>query len=389
MNNSKLITKNLIGRPYWQAPILASRVDCKNSVAHNLAAAKAIESACGIEISSQTKKLRELILAASIIQNHTKDLYFNILPAMIETDSVFELNDKHKAIFEDAVLLQKFADQILISFTGRLIHPITSVAGGFKFGDGDVSPQREASPWHKILEPSIQIIEAADRTLRLFTSLNTAGDISPQREVSPKPDYAALHLTDDYAFYDGEIWTEGGKVYSDVNLNEFAHLLSFPRRRESRKNRMDPRASLSSRIAEPEDDKEISNNILAGPLARYNLSQSHFDKQMRKKLTEFGIGTRLENPFGLTMAKIIENYYFVILSIKILNHFVEGGIEDEHIIPPRLSVANGTLSVPPKKFSSGISACESADGTVVHSCELDKDGIIVKYEIFTPTDIPY
>ncbi|MDO8444233.1 MAG: hypothetical protein Q7S80_01865 [bacterium] len=358
MQNNKLIATNLIGRPYWQAPIMAARIDCDNSVAHNIAAAKAIESACRIEVSSQTKKLRELILAAEIIKNHTFDLYFDVLPDFLGLDSASELSKNHPDLYKNATKLQKFTDQILISVGGRAIHPITSVVGGFKSYpthlDGDVSLQREASP-----------DMLAAETLRLFSSFDL-----PVSKL--QPDFAALHMDKEYACYDGEIWTSKGELYTEDKFLEFAHEQSFPPcirvrdklRRESMKRRMDPRASLSSHTAEPEDDKAI----VVGALARYNLNQSHFDEKTKKILSELKIEKKIENPTALILAKAIEIYYFVILSIEILSHSAKAGIKDEHVIPPR-------------KFSSGSSAVESASGIVVHSCELDKDGIILKYEI--------
>jgi len=329
MNNSKLIAKNLIGRTYWQAPIVATRIGILDSVAHNLAAVKAIESACGIEISSQTKKLRELMLAANIIKNHTQNLYFNVLPDFLGLDSGSELSLAHPDLFKNVVKLQEFTDQILISIGGRIVHPITSVAGGFK------SYPKE-NGLRVTSELSNQMIATARKTLDLFASLDL-----PISE--PKLDFAALHMDREYAFYDGEIWTSKGDLYTEDKFLEFAHV-------------------LSSRTVE---------RITTGPLARYNLNQSHFDTKTKELLDELKIGKKIENPSEIILARAIEIYYFVILSAEILNHFVKDGIKNEHIIPPQ-------------KFSSGLSAIESSDGIIIHYCKLNKDGTIEKYEIFTP-----
>lgn len=341
MNNSKLIATNLIGRPYWQAPIMAARIDCDNSVAHNLTAVKAIESACGIEVSSQTKKLRELILAAEIIKNHTIHLYFEVLPEFLGLSSSDELAKLHPELFRDAVDLEHFANNILATIGGRATHPITSVVGGFKsysnfqfVFNGDVSPRREASP---LRGTNVD----ATKTLRLFSSFDL-----PVSES--KSYFAALHLDNDYAFYNGEIWTSKGDVYTADRFLEFADKWGC----------FSPKRSVPMTI---------------GSLARYNLNQSHFNKEIKGLLSELNIEKKLLNPAEVILAKAIEIYYFVILSVDLLDYFGKARTKDEHVIPPR-------------KFSAGSSAVESADGIIIHHYELDKAGMIVRCEIFTPND---
>lgn len=342
MNNFKLIAKSLIGRPYWQALILASRIDSRDSIAHHLATAKMIESACDIEISDQTQKLRELMLAAEIIKNHTSDLFFRVLPSFLNFDSKSELSRLHPGLFSDAVELQKFTDKILTIVGGRSIHPIASVAGGFK-------SQPKKSQLREIMADSAQIIETALRTLRLFAGLNLP-------KTDPIGDFAALHKNNSYAYYNGEIWTGKGEVYTANRFLEFA----------DKWGHFSPKRSIP---------------LATGALARYNLGQSHFDPSVKKTLTEMKIAKKMSKKSEITLAKAIENYYFVILCIQILSDFVKNGPVKEYVVPPRLSVANGTLSILPQKFSSGTSAVESANGIVIHSCELDKNGIILKYKI--------
>lgn len=336
MNNSKLIAKNLIGRPYWQAPIMAARIDRRSSIVHNLATVKVIESACGIEISSQTKKLRDLMLAAEIIKNHTNNLYFNNLPDFLGLKSASELSKMHPELFNNAVALREYANRILIAIGGRAMHPITSVAGGFKsypeFLEGD------------------EIISTAEKTLRLFAGLNLP-------KSAPIGDFAALHENNCYAFYDGEIWTSAGELITKDNFIKFADQEFY--------------CSSGSEKFSHSSDKCSKNKILTGPLARYNLNQSHFDEPTRKILTELKVEKSLPNSAQSVLASAVELYYFVTQSTKILGDFVKDGVTKEHILPPR-------------KFSSGVSAVESADGIVIHSCELDLDGIIEKYEILTP-----
>jgi len=318
---NQLISKNLIGRPYWQAPILAARVEAKNCIAHHLVAIKAIESACNIKVSTQTVNLRKLLLAAEFIKNHTLYLYEAILPTFLDLETVSELAKMHPEIYHCALALTQFTDQILISIGGRVFYPITSVVSGFK-------SHPNKSELKQFVASNENLATFADQTLRLFAGLKLQAEKS-------KTDFVALHQNDEYAFYDGEIWTSAGEI---ITRDKFEKLVKY------------------------------SNKKTFGALARYNLSQSHLDAHTKKLLSELKVEKNLSGQSGEMLAAATELNYFITLSMNLLEKLARDGVKPEHILPPQ-------------KFSTGSAVIESAGGAIIHSCELDKNGIILKYEI--------
>ncbi|PIS07944.1 hypothetical protein COT78_00880 [Candidatus Berkelbacteria bacterium CG10_big_fil_rev_8_21_14_0_10_43_13] len=325
MSNSTLIEKKLIGRPYWQAPILTARINVKNNIAHSLAAVKAIESACNIQVSTQTKKLRQLLLIAEFIKNHTKKLYHEILPDFLDLETVSEIAKLHPEIYHNAINLIDFSNQILTLIGGRTLYSIANVTGGFK-------SYPTKSEFKQLAVQTDNLIVTARQTLNLCVSLKLQSE-------KLNGDFAALHANNDYAYYDGEIWTDAGKLFTQDDFQKFAQ------------------SNL---------DKTVF-----GPIARYNLSQSHFDTTTKNLIDELKIKKQFQSISDNIIATAIELNFFVGSSIKIIDGFSNLGPVREHIIPPR-------------SFSIGTAAIESAGGTIIHHCELDKDGIITKYEIFIP-----
>lgn len=110
---ARLIEGLLIGRNYDEAPIITSRICGICPVVHNICSLKAMENALGIKISKQTKLLRELLLYAQIIQSHTLHLF------MISGD-------------KKIIPIRDFINKFLEIITGRAIHPLTTMIGGFR-----------------------------------------------------------------------------------------------------------------------------------------------------------------------------------------------------------------------------------------------------------------
>jgi sulfhydrogenase subunit alpha len=69
----------LVGRRYFEVPIVVSRICGICPVPHILGACTALENALNVKVSEQTVLLRKLLLAANIIYSHTLHLFFPFL----------------------------------------------------------------------------------------------------------------------------------------------------------------------------------------------------------------------------------------------------------------------------------------------------------------------
>jgi len=88
----------LVGRRYFEVPIVVSRICGICPVPHILAACIALENALNVKVSEQTILLRKLLLAANIIHSHTLHLFFLSLPDFFNIENDLEFLKKFKKI---------------------------------------------------------------------------------------------------------------------------------------------------------------------------------------------------------------------------------------------------------------------------------------------------
>lgn len=340
LENDRFVEKILFGRKYYEAPIITSRICGICPTIHNITSTKAIESACGITPSEQTKQLRKLMLCGQMIQSHSLHLYLLVLPDFVGVNSSFELQKNHPDLFKNAINLKQYADSIIEIIGGRAVHPITNVVGGFK-------KFPEINRLKKLLIESENILKIAQKTVSLFNSFKYP-------IVEHKLIYSALSSEKDYAYYDGKIKTTSGINFEANNYKRyiFEELKPYTRAKFG---------TLRGKT------------MLVGASSRINLNKKFLGKETHELMLEAGIKKYFNNPFDNIIAQAIENYFFVVESQNLLKYFIKEGIDTKEPIK--------TISV----FKSGTSACEAPRGTLFHYYELDKEGIITKCDIITPT----
>jgi len=340
LENDRFVEKILVGRKYWEAPIITSRICGICPTIHNVTATKAIEAACGIEVTEQTKTLRKLMLAGQMIQSHSLHLYLLVLPDFVGASSSFELQKNHPDLFKNAIELKRYADKIIETIGGRAVHPIASVPGGFKS-----YPTKDKLK--ELVEISAKVLEIAKQTLLLFKSFKYP-------KVERDMIYSALESKGEYPFYEGDIRASKRKSFAPEHYSEYI----IERLKPYTKAKF---ATLKGKT------------IMVGAMARLNLnSDKLISKSVSQLISDLKIKFPFTNPFDNVIAQAIENYYFVELSIEILRKLIRDGVKKEELVEP-------------KKFGKGTSACEAPRGTLFHYYELDKEGFIKKCDIITPT----
>lgn len=340
--SERYIEKILLGKSYLEAPIITSRICGLSSVSNSLTACKAIENATNISVGNQTKLLRELLLAAEIIKNHTNLLHQIILPRFIGADDFTALEKDHPQIFDNALALNDFACDILKAVGGRATHPITVVPGGFlAFPHVDTLKQ--------IAENQSEISAIAEKTIKLF-----AGFHYPQQKI--KSNFMALHSKGSYSLYDGDIWISNGIDFPASELKNNILLEHLPD------------AGAKAVFIK-------GHYTVSGPLSRILINRT-FPAQTASVLSDLSFKFTFQNPFEAIVAMAAETHLFVMQSFEIISALIAKGIEIE---PPK----------PAKNFGGGTAACESAEGIIIHYYELGSAGQILKAEIITPSNINF
>lgn len=334
--SKRFLEKILLGQDFSVAPIITSRICGKNSIEHQIASIIAIEKACDITSTSQTNTLRQLILSASIIKNHTTHLIQDILPLLSDSTSLSSLKTKHPETFDSAKTLQQFSDSITKSIGGRTTHPISLEIGGFKsYPTNDQLKD--------ILKNKEKIIGSAKKLVKVFASFNYF-------KIDHTVVKIAVHNNKFLPILDGDIWTSYGKIIEPISSPKFFL------------EEIHPRSDLAH--VSLKGDK-----IQTGPIARFDLNT--LSTEVKDSIKDLKITIDTNNPFHNVIVSALENYQTTIYLIDALENITKNDIKKEPIKQV-------------KKFDKGASAIETVAGTLIHSCSLDKNGKIIQYHIFTP-----
>jgi coenzyme F420-reducing hydrogenase alpha subunit len=335
----------LIGRRYFEVPIVVSRICGICPVPHILGACTALENALNVKVSEQTVLLRKLLLAANIIYSHTLHLFFLSLPDFFNIESDLELLKKFKKESKAALRVRDLALEMAKVVGGRAVHPITPIVGGFT-----KIPEREKLK--EIFGKIPQAIEDANLLIETFKKIEYP-------EFERETLFASVFNGKNYPYYLEKIVKIGEEkfTFSDfysVQIEE--DLKSPPVKRVKFKGKA----------------------YMLGAIARIKNNGKFLTKNSREKFEEF-----------LKERKINEEEYFK----SIFHNLFSQAIEVLHFLEISQGLLREILKLPLKeekpeiKFypSSGLSALEAPRGTLFHYYEIDKDGRILNCNIITPT----
>ena len=335
----------LVGRRYFEVPIVVSRICGICPVPHILAACIALENALNVKVSEQTILLRKLLLAANIIHSHTLHLFFLSLPDFFNIENDLEFLKKFKKESKAALRVRDVALKMTRILGGRAVHPITPIVGGF-------TKMPEKEELKKILKEISQAIEDINLLIETFRKVEYP-------ELERETFFGSLFNGKNYPFYFEKIVKIGEHKFSFSNFYsvEIEEDLKSP-----------PIKKVRFR----------GQAYMVGAIARIKNNQDFLKKEAREEFNLF-----------LKEKKISEKDYFK----NIFHNLFSQAIEVFHFLQICQELIKEILKMPLKeekreiKFfsSSGLSVLEAPRGILFHYYELDKNGRISNCNIITPT----
>jgi coenzyme F420-reducing hydrogenase alpha subunit len=335
----------LIGRRYFEVPIVVSRICGICPVPHILAACTALEKALEVKVSEQTVLLRKLLLAANIINSHTLHLFFLSLPDFFNIESDLVLFKKFKKESKVALEIRDLSLEITKIVGGRAVHPITPIVGGF-------SKIPEKEKLKEILEKIPQAIEDTNLLIETFKKIEYP-------EFERETLFASVFNEKDYPYYLERIVKIGEEkfTFSDfysVQIEE--DLKSPPVKRVKFKGKP----------------------YMLGAIARIKNNENFLPKRAKEELSSFRKEREIskekffKNIYHNLFSQAIEALHFLEVSKNLIEEILKRDLKEEK---------------PEIKFqpSSGLSALEAPRGTLFHYYEIDKEGRILNCNIITPT----
>ena len=333
----------LSGRNFHEVAIITSRICGICSLGHQLTSLKATEAALGLEISKQTETIRKILIHGATFQSNVLHSLFLAAPDFLNVGSVFPLIDTHKDVVLAALRLKRLANDIGDLFSGRAIHPISCVPGGFtklpKAEDVAVIRDRlinEARP---------------DTRFVLDVLAGLAGKIpSFERET----EYISVYSPDEYGLYDGQICSSDSGLTAVENYlavtNEF--VVSYSSSKHAKYNR---------------------NSYMVGALARFNNSSDLLHPAAKKVAEEFGLKAPVYNPYMNTVAQMVEVVHCIEDAIDLMSDLLGKGIRPEK------------PNQKPARYGRGIAATEVPRGILFHDYTYNRQGAIEAANCIIPT----
>ena len=131
----------VMGRPYWEMPVLVQRLCGICPVSHHLAAAKALDvivgAGTGGGLTPTAEKMRRLMHYGQIFQSHSLHFFHLASPDMVfgidgdpATRNVIGLALTNRELAVQGVMMRKFGQEIIRATAGKKIHGTGAIPGG-------------------------------------------------------------------------------------------------------------------------------------------------------------------------------------------------------------------------------------------------------------------
>ena len=222
------------GRPYWEAPVLVQRLCGICPVSHHLAASKAMDHVIGVPSSQVTvtaDKMRRLMHYGQIFQSHVVHFFYLACPDLlfgVNSDplkrNIAGVIQAFPELAKKAVLMRKFAQEVVRVTAGKRIHGTGSIPGGINKhltrAEGDSllkgTPEFNADIMVKWAEEGVALFKDYHQKNREFIDQFAA---FPSNYLSLVREDGAMDL------YHGVLRAidhDGKKIFDQVDYQEYA-----------------------------------------------------------------------------------------------------------------------------------------------------------------------
>jgi sulfhydrogenase subunit alpha len=335
---SRLFEAFLRGRRADEVPQMSSRICGVCPVVHNYAAIMAVENAMQIKPSEQTEKLRRLGIVGQMLQSHALHLYVLALPEYLGAGTPVELYTKAPDAVVRALKIRGVGNDIVETVSGRAVHPINSVPGGF----GRVPAKKEI---RKLLNSLKGVLDDCIATAKFVETIKFP-------KFERKTEYSALDDGKNFPSY-------GGKIVSTEGVN--APLADYKKYTNEVVREYSP-TKFSSRNG---------HGFVVSSLARVNLFQNRLYDKAKDIAKNGKVKFPNYNPFNCLVAQGIELVHYCEEGIALAEDLA-GSIKDETV--PKVVRAG-----------YGVGSVEAPRGTLFHAYRVNSEGIVMEADIITPT----
>jgi NAD-reducing hydrogenase large subunit len=196
----------IVGRPYWEVPVMVQRLCGICPVSHHLAASKALDAALGVHAPPAAQAMRRLMHYGQILQSHALHFFHLSSPDLLfgfgsdaSRRHILGVAAAHPQIARQGVLLRQFGQELIELTAGKRVHGTGSVPGGV---NRRLTPDERG----RMSERLPQILQWCEAALDLIGQLHDA-DAALYDHFGEAPAAMFSLLRDDGALelYDGKL----------------------------------------------------------------------------------------------------------------------------------------------------------------------------------------
>lgn len=332
------------GRSMEDVTGIVSRICAICSHGHSITSLQALENALGVEVTPQTRRLRDLAYHGSNIESHALHLFCLALPDLLGHPSVVSMAGVMPDAVRMALRLKKLGNTIQEVIGGRAVHPVNYLIGGF----GKLPSTDDLLALKKDITSGLADCE---RTMEVLATVSIPDFVR-------KPIRCAALLPDDEAFFFG----------NTIGIADGGTVTRIPVR--------DYRSVTNEHLVPHSHAKHSAHDnrsYMVGALARLTLNGSRIDGLARKAWEQLRLAIPAVNIVTNNVAQAVEMIYSVEQSLRIVNTLLADGIREEQPAAYRPHACGGT------------SATEVPRGILFYSYELDDQGRVASADVITPT----
>jgi len=365
--------KFCVGRPVEELPRIVTSICGVCPWSHHLASAKACDAVFGAQIPPAGRKLRELCNHIAYTEEHILHFYFLAGADFVmgpdadySVRNVIGISQKVPDIAKRVVRCRWLGAQMLDIVSGKSIHPVTAVPGGFSKPLSEKERDTLKPMAQEILELAKFSIGYARENIfpQYIDAVKSLGVIQTGFLGTVRKEDGALDL------YDGvlRMMTKEGR-YEDFTYPQYTDYIA---------EHIEPWTYLKfpyMKKAGPFSmDLEKPNAIYrTNTLARINVCEKISTPLAQAELEQFR--SNFGRPAQLTLlyhwARLIELLYNAERMVELLDD-------------PEITSTETRVAVTPRA-ARGIGCVEAPRGTLIHDYETDANGIVTNVNLIVGT----
>jgi F420-non-reducing hydrogenase large subunit len=364
--------KFCIGRPVEEMPRIVTSICGVCPWSHHLASAKANDAVFGVTPPPAGRKLRELCNAVAYTEEHILHFFFLSGPDYVmgpDSDysvrSVIGIAQANPEIGRQVVRNRHLGSQMLNIISGKSIHPVTAVPGGFSKPLTEAERQQLIPMANEVLEFAKFAMAFAKESIfpKYLEAVKTVGVINTGF-LGTVTDDGTLDL------YEGKarLMKPDGS-YEEFPYNQYTDYIG---------EHVEPWTYLKFPYAKKwgpfsMDLDSPSGIYRTNSLARINVCDQISTPLAQKELEEFRdkFGRPVQFTLLYNWARLIELLYNAERVVELLND-------------PQITSTETRVPVTPRA-ARGIGCVEAPRGTLIHDYETDAEGLVTNVNLIVGT----